>query len=221
MNLPIPPRAATALLVAGFVVSISSDAFARVGETQDAVERRILQPNLGKLYFPPRSKDPKEAKEIERQLVKDERDQPFNDVKEFFPENREGVYWKSAMANQLSNEDGWKVHVFYVGGRSALEAYKRVGEALNEFEIRALLSVNKGSSSWKKTGGSEGIGHEYELEDGSLRASVRGNWLMFFAPRLDGYVIEQQKVAKDLKDKELARQKIEQQAKAPESVTGF
>ena len=226
MNTPISIRGATAVLLLAAVSA--QPLFARVGETQADVERRILQPNLGKVYFRAKEKDTKDKdyRDSERERLKEEREQPFNEARKFFPADvREGIYWKSAIINQLSSDNGWKVHVFYAGGRSALEAYHRVGESLNEFEVRALLAANRGSSSWKKMsndgGGTNGIGYDFELEDGSMRAKQKGDWLMIFSTRLDNYVVEQQKTAKDLKDKETDRLKQEQQAKAPESVTGF
>jgi len=221
VNTPISVRGA----VASLVLLIVSGQFvcARVGETQDTVERRLLQPNLGKQYFRAKDKDNPNA---ERERQREEREQPFATVRTFFPpDTREGIYWKSALASQLSNDNGWKVHVFYAGGRSILEAYRRVGEGLNEFEVRALLAVNRGNSSWKKTaaegGGINGIGYDYELEDGSLRAKQQGNWLMIFSTRLDNYVVEQQKTAKEIRDLDNARLKQDQQGKAPESVMGL
>ncbi|MET0262761.1 MAG: hypothetical protein ABW223_07670, partial [Rariglobus sp.] len=200
---------ATALLIitACFVQPLN----ARVGESQGDVERRILQPNLGKHFF--RAKD-KDNRDNDRQQQREERDQPFFAAKEFFPPDIvEKTYWKSALANQLSNDNGWRVHVFYAGGRSMLEAYRRVGESLNEFEVRALLLANRGASSWRKMssegGGTNGIGYDFELEDGSMRARQQGNWLMIFSTRFDNYVVEQQKIAKEKRDKELAIQKVE------------
>lgn len=223
VNTPVFVRGAVVLSLFA-AVSVQSLS-ARVGETQADVERRILQPNLGKLYFRTKDKE-KDNGQAERERPREEKDLPFNEAKKYFPADvREGVYWKSAVANQLSSENGWKVHVFYAGGRSALEAYRRMGESLNEFEVRALLSANRGASSWRKMsnegGGTNGIGYDYELEDGSMRAKQQGNWLMVFSTRLDNYVVEQQKIAKDLKEKETDRLRLEQQAKAPESVTGF
>jgi hypothetical protein len=222
VNTPTSRVAATLLAVVS-LSSLAPAAFARVGETQDVIERRLLQPNLGKMYF--RTKD-KEGPNAERDRQKEEREQPFGEARKFFPvDTREGVYWKSALANQLSSENGWKVYVFYMGGRSSLEAYRRVGEGLNEFEVRALLAANRGASSWKKIsgegGGTKGIGFDYELEDGSLRARQKGDWLMIFSTRLDMYVIEQQKIAKEIQDKETERLRGEQQIKAPESVMGL
>jgi hypothetical protein len=227
VNTPAP-RIVAALLTAIVSFSLSQPALARVGETQDVIERRIMQPNLGKAFFRAKDKDKdgREARDAERERLREERELPFNEAKKFFPsDTREGVYWKSALANQLSSENGWKVYVFYMGGRSALEAYHRVGENLNEFEVRALLAANRGASSWRKMsaegGGTDGIGYDYELEDGSMRAKHKGDWLMIFSTRLDNYVVEQQKIAKEVKDKERERLKVEQQGKAPESVMGF
>lgn len=210
-------------------------ASARVGESKDAVERRLIQPNLGKQFFRPKDKDgdkgrdkEREARENERERAREERDQPFHEAKKFFPAGTvEGVYWKSAVNGQLSNDNGWKIHVFYAGGVSALEAYRRTGEGitLNEFEVRALLQLNRGGSSWKKVssegGGTNGIGYDYELEDGSMRAKQQGNWLMIFSARMDNYVVEQQKIAKAEKDRDTEKLKKDQQGRVAESVNGF
>ncbi len=212
---------ATSVLV---VLSVFTPALvqARVGETQDVIERRLLQPGVGKLFNTPKPMDPKAAA---RQQQKDAKDQPFHSFEAFLPTDiREGVYWKSAVANQLSNDSGWQIYVFYSGGRSVLEAYKRVGDGLNEFEIKGLLNVNRGTSSWKKNDGSDstaGIDYDYELEDGSLRAKVDGNWFMIFAKKLDAYVVDQKRIAKAVQDRELALQKKEQAVKAPESISGL
>ncbi|MFA6960238.1 MAG: hypothetical protein WC205_05775 [Opitutaceae bacterium] len=221
MTTSIPLRGASALLLLGSIMTLSLHA--RVGETQGVVEGRLLRPNLGKTFFKQKEK---EGPATERERLKEEREQPFNDAKKFFPaDTDERIYWKSALANQLSSDNGWKVHVFYVAGRSVLEGYRRVGEGLNEFEVRALLTANRGASSWKKNssegGGTKGIGYDYELEDGSLRAKQQGNWLMVFSAKLDAYVVDQQKTAKDIRDKESERTKLEQQSKAPESVMGL
>jgi len=196
---------------------------ARIGETQDSLERRILRPGLGKLY--PRVADTAKDKEKERPKKKEE--DPLKDVRAFLPPDgaMEVLYWKSAVANQLSNETGWKIDVMYVGGHSSLEAYGRVGDSLSEFEVRGILSINKGASSWKKSsvdgGGVNGIGYDYELEDGSLRAKQQGNWIIVFSTKLDGYVIQQQLAAKDARDAQREQQKKEQSLKAPESLAGF
>ncbi len=110
------PRVAFSFLTVAVFSCSGLPAFARVGETQEVIERRILQPNLGKLFFRAKDKD-KNPRDAERDRLREEQDQPFNDVKKFFtPDTREGVYWKSALSAQLSNDDGWRVHVFYMGG---------------------------------------------------------------------------------------------------------
>ena len=236
VNLPLTPRVTAALLAGVSFLSLTQQAFARVGETREAIERRLVQPNLGKIFFKPkdsapstgnRDKDKERAeRDAERDRAREEKDQPFSDAKKFFPAGTtEVVYWKSAVGGQLSLDNGWKIHVFYAGGTSAVEAYRRVGDAINEFEIRALLHANRGASSWKKVssdgGGTNGIGYDYELEDGSMRAKLQGNWLMVFSTRVDNYVIEQQKLAKADHDKDQDKQKKEQQGKVGESVNGF
>ena len=218
-----PPSLARALLIFLIGAVPPASLLARVGEPQEAVERRILQPGVGHFYIPAKAKDPRVA---ERERAKEARELPFAEAIHFFPsESKVMLYWKSAVANQLSNDNGWKVIVYYASGRSMLESYNRVGEDLSEFEVRAILAANRGNSSWKKISneGSDttGIGYDYELEDGSLRAKQKGNWLVIFAARLDEYVIAQQKIAKDQEEKDAALQKIEQQKKAPESVIGF
>jgi hypothetical protein len=194
--------------------------YARVGETQEALEKRILQPGLGKLY--PRVPDA--AKDKEKPKKKDE--DPLKDVRALMPvDTREMVYWKSAVANQLSNETGWKIDVLFVGGRSVLEAYHRVGDSLSEFEVRGILGLNKGNSSWKKSGndggGVNGIGYDYELEDGSLRAKQQDSWFIVFSTKLDNYVMQQQVVAKEAKDAMKEQQRRDQALKAPESISGL
>ena len=220
VNTPRLPRRLAAVLAFGVLISPCA-LHARIGETQDVLEKRILRPGLGKLY--PKTTDSSKDNKDGRPKKKEE--DPLKDARGFLPDGSEVLYWKSAVANQLSNDTGWKIDVLYIGGHSSLEAYKRVGDALSEFEVRGLLSVNKGSSSWKKSsndgGGVNGIGYDYELEDGSLRAKQQDNWLIIFSAKLDGYVIQQQLAAKETRDAQREQQKKEQSLKAPESLAGF
>ena len=207
---------------------------ARVGETQEAIEHRLLQPGLGKLY--PRLADspkdnnkdsPKDNnKDGNRERPKKKDEDPLADIRPFLPgDTHEMFYWKSAVANQLSNETGWKIDVLYFNGHSALEAYKRVGDTLSEFEIRGILSVNRGASSWKKIVsdgvGVSGIGYDYQLEDGSMRAKLQDNWIIVFSTKLDNYIVQQQQSAKAANDLLQEQQKRQQALKAPESISGF
>ncbi len=193
---------------------------ARLGEAQATLEKRILQPGVGKLY--PHASEV--SKEKERPKKKDE--DPLKDIRTLMPsDTREMVYWKSAVANQLSNETGWKIEVWFVGGRSALEAYRRVGDSLSEFEVRGILGLNKGNSSWRRNsndgGGVNGIGYDYELEDGSLRAKQQDNWLIVFSTKLDNYMMQQQVAAKASNDALKEQQKRDQALRAPESISGL
>ncbi len=66
---------------------------ARVGEPQDIVERRLLQPNLGRLFF--QSKE-KETPAMERARIKEMKEQPFNEAR--VSGERESVYfWRLGM----------------------------------------------------------------------------------------------------------------------------
>ena len=203
-------------------------AFARVGETQEEFERRLLQPFVGK--FIPRDKpsdSTKEAKDEEQQqqLL---RQQPFHETRPHFPEGtRERKYWKSAVPNMLSNENGWRVHVFFHEGHSVMEAYQRVGDSLNEFEIRNILRANQGSSEWRKIdpdsleSRASAIGCDYQLADGSMRARVVGNWLMVFSTKLDAYVKEQLRIIDENHANQQEEKVRTQQATASGSTSGF
>ncbi len=201
--------------------SLCLPAEARVGETQEEFERRLFQPSVGK--FIPRDKNPNPAREEE--LL---RQQPFHTLRAYFPaEVRERKYWKSAVPNVLSNDDGWRVHVFFQENRSALEAYQRVGDSLSGFEIQNILGANQGSSEWRKIEpGSldalaSAIGCDYELADGSLRARVVGNWLMIFSVAFDNHIKEQirrQDAHRARVEKERLRR---QEINAPGSTSGF
>lgn len=194
---------------------------ARVGETQEEFERRLFQPSVGK--FIPRDKNPDPIKEEEML-----RQQPFNAVRVYFPvEVRERKYWKSAVPNVLSNDDGWRVHVFFQDNRSVLEAYQRVGDVLSAFEIQNILQANRGASEWRKVepGSLEAlasaIGSDYELADGSLRARIAGNWLMVFSVTFDKHVKEQVRRSEDHRARQEKDRLRRQEIKAPGSTSGF
>ena len=208
-----------ALVLLNLVVVIQASA--RLGETQEEFEHRLLQPAIGK--FIPKEKNPDPAKE-EEQL----RQQPFNDVRIHFPEGiRERKYWKSAVPNVLSNENGWRVHVFFQDNRSTMEAYQRIGDTLSDFEIQNILRANQGTSFWQKLdpdspeAHASAIGCDYQLADGSLRARVVGNWLIVYTTRLDTYVKTQLRIINDNNAKQQQEHAIQQQLNAPNSTSGF
>jgi hypothetical protein len=194
---------------------------ARVGETQDEFEHRILQPFVGKFMPKDKSADPAKEEELMRQ-------QPFNDIRDHFPEGiRERKYWKSAVPNMLSNENGWRVHVFFLENRSVLEAYQRVGDSLSQFEIEHLLRANQGNSEWRKLepdsdeAKSSSIGCDYELADGTKRARIIGGWIMVFSTKLDAYVKEQFRLISENRANQQAERLRQQQLNAPNSTSGF
>jgi len=200
---------------------IPFQASARVGETQEELERRILQPSIGK--FIPRDKNPDPAKEEEAM-----RQQPFNDARTHFPDGtRERKYWKSAVANVLSNDNGWRMHVFFQNNRSLLEAYQRVGDSLSEFEIQNILRANQGTSEWRKVESdsdearASSIGCDYQLADGSLRAKIVGNWIMVYSVKLDSYVKDQLRLIDENRASDQAERVRQQQLNAPGSTSGF
>ena len=87
MRLPASAPFVFALLM----LSAASASFARIGENQDEFDRRILQPDIGKLTPKRKSADPANTEQLLRQ-------QPFFTTREHFPPGiRERLYWKSAV----------------------------------------------------------------------------------------------------------------------------
>lgn len=194
---------------------------ARIGESQEEFERRLLRPDVGKFLPRERNPDPLREAEILRQ-------QPFNDVRVHFPAGtREGKYWKSAVPNVLSNDNGWRVHVFFHENCSSLEAYQRVGDALSEFEIRNILTVNQGTSEWRRVepespeAKASVIGCDYQLVDGTRRARVVGNWLLVYATTLDEHVRDQMRTLAENRARAHKERLRQQQEAAPGSTSGF
>ncbi len=230
-------------------------AWARVGETRADIEKRIVQPGVGRiLQGDPASGNPANpanpappgpastpgtgaagtgrrgafggGRGGRAALTLD----PFREIRPFLPKSLvEVTYLKSdapinptapktdvplpPIVNLLNPETCWHQHVLYSSGRSVIEAYVRVGVALSEFEVNGVLALNKGGSVWKKVDNGSvesGIGTEYILDDGSIRAKQDGNALLIFATKVDDYILEQQKGAATV-----------EQGKAPTSVLGF
>jgi len=210
-------------LVAGCLGAGASRAQARIGETQEEFERRLLQPFVGK--FIPRDKNPDPARDEALRL-----EQPFNEARIYFPADiKERKYWKSAVAQQLSNENGWKLHVFFSENRSVLEAYQRVGEELSEFEVTTILNASQGDSKWVKTTDDSGatgaapsaLGYDYERADGKQRARVRGAWLMVYSTEFDRVLQGQRRAAEASAAVEAEERRKDRQKRAPETTAGF
>lgn len=217
MRFPTP--ACITCVLTGLVMATSLSA--RVGETQEEFERRLFQPSVGKFIPKDKNADPGKDEEIQRQ-------QPFNAARAHFPEEiRERKYWKSAVPGVLSNDNGWKVHVFFLANVSVLEAYQRIGDSLSTFEIENILRANQGSSEWKSVerdsleAKASSIGCDYELADGSLRAKVVGNWMMVYSTKLDAHVKEQIRLAEETRMRNQDERTRAQQIAAPGSTAGF
>jgi len=198
---------------------------ARIGDTPEQMAGRMLQPDLGKNFS-----WPKDMSERDRQQML--REHPTTPFTHLLPPKggdwREDIFWKSALRRQLSNEDGWRIHVYYLKGQSVLECYRRVGERLSEAEVNAILNRFRGGATWRKTevkpGADSVIGYGFELGEagnGVLRARQQGDWLIIFHRRFDEYLLERKKLwdaaAAKRKDEE---RKVEEE-RAPVSVEGF
>lgn len=191
---------------------------ARIGESQDDFERRLLQPNMGRFVLRERGADPfVEAEQLRRQ--------PFSSVRAYFPEAlRERKYWKSAVPNMLSNDNGWYVHVFYLDGVSVMEAYQRVGEPLNQFEIRNILAVNQGESEWREVeieAVDTAVGGNFQLIDDSCRALRKDNWLVVFSGDFDRRLKARIVAAEAANATNQAERRQRQMETAPGSTAGF
>lgn len=198
---------------------------ARIGDSPEQMAARMLQPDLGKFFT-----WPKDMSERERQQVI--REHPTAPFAHLLPEKgaewREDIFWKSALRRQLSNEDGWRIHVYYLRGQSVLECYRRVGQRLSEPEVHAILNLIRGNATWRKVDAKPGantvIGYGFELGEpgqGVLRARQQGDWLMIFHRRFDEFLLERKKVWDAEEEKRKAEERAEQEQRAPISVDGF
>lgn len=217
MRPPAPAPFCLALL--GLLIALPASA--RLGESQDDFDRRILQPDVGRFVAKRKNPDPAREEEIQRQ-------QPFFPLNEFFPEGtRERRYWKSAVAKMLHNENGWRIHVFFHDNRSILEAYERAGDTLNEFEIQNILQANRGTSEWNQLYSETGpsldapFGCDYALADGTLKARVIGNWVMIYSTQLETHVKNRLRVLRESEAAKQAERIRQQQLTAPESTSNF
>lgn len=200
---------------------------ARIGDTPEQMSARLLQPNLGKNFTWPKDLRPQEK---ERQ----QKENPLSNLMHLFPTSaedwREQIFWKSALHRQLSEDDGWRVHVYYLKGRSVVELYRRVGQPLNDFEIHGILGRMRGNQTWRRVPKKEGpatdslIGYDFELgEDGAeaLRARRQGDWLIVYHKRFDDYLAARKARWEETEALRKAEQAVEQEKTAPVSVEGF
>jgi hypothetical protein len=205
--------------------SATGVALARIGDTPEQMAGRMLQPNMGRYFSWPKDMP-------ERERTKQENENPLKQHAYLLPtaggEWQEQIYWKSALKSHLSGESGWRIHVYYYKGRSAVELYRRVGESLNDFEVTAILARLRGAETWRKVdrkqNGDTVLGYDFELGDEAapvLRARRQGDWLVIFNARFDAFLVER-KARWD--ENEATRKEAErklQAEKAPESVEGI
>lgn len=190
---------------------------ARLGETQAAIEARLLAANVGLRMPSEDAGDPR---------VRHDRP-PYEASLGFLPSDaRVARYWKSALSRQISKTDGWEIHVVLVGGVSVLEAYKRVGSGLSEFEVNGLLNLHKGGSRWmrvasEQTADSSVLRHTLAREDGEFRANRQGNWFMIFSTKLDEFAVARQAEARAEAERRREEQRKIDAQRAPESLAGF
>ncbi len=198
---------------------------ARIGDTPEQMAGRMLKPDLGKYFTWPKDMSA-------RDLQQAQREHPTTPFVHLLPprgnEWREDIFWKSSLSRQLSNDDGWRVHVYYFKGQSVLECYRRVGQRLSEPEVNAILSRLRGGSTWRKVevepGADSVIGYGIELGEpgsGMLRARQQGNWLIIFHRRFDEYLLERKKLWDADEEKRKAEERKLQEERAPVSVEGF
>lgn len=214
-------RALKFLLV---VLAGTLTAEARIGDSPDQMAGRMLRPDLGK-YFSWREFDER----TRERMVKENPITPFlHLMPQKGDEWREDVFWKSALSRHLSNEDGWRVHVYYLRGQSVLECYRRVGNVLSEAEVNAILARLRGGDVWrkeeKKSGPDTVLGYGYQLGQGSnvsLRARQQGDWLIIYHKRFDDFLMERKKLWDADEQKRKAEERTEQEKRAPVSVEGF
>jgi len=128
-----------------------------------------------------------------------------------------GRLWESAGnrgRRPIRRPEGWLVYVVYYRGQSVLEYYLR-SQSISPFEERGLLSLNGEFDKWKR--GRLPSSKEFRsvdvlpvnryLEDGSLYASVGGDHVVIYNPRLDELIVE--------------RRNEMQRKEAPASLIGF
>lgn len=182
---------------------------ARIGESRESIERRLFASG-GIVY-----RD--EAIETERR-----KGMPYLRYMEYLPDSADvRIYFKTPDGRRPTSSEleakrmltGWDLHVVYVGGKSAIEVYKR-SQGLTEFEFNHLLALHAEGSYWKRPNKEEmaekvsAFGFEMIRSDGRVRAKkMGGDGLIFIDSEIDSRLAEMN--TSDLLEK------------APVSVQGF
>lgn len=228
MVYPLTARRSLRLAALVLAMLASSVAEARIGDTPEQMAARLVQTNVGKVFYWPKDTT---AREKEKQQ-KENPLFPFNHLLPAAAEDwKEQIFWKSALHRQPSDEDGWRVYVYYLKGRSVVELYRRVGSPLNEFEIAGILGRMRGGQAWRRVAKKEGekqtdtiLGYDYELgAEGAevLRARKQGDWLVVFHKRFDDYLAARKSRWEEAEAQRKSELASEQEKTAPASVDGF
>lgn len=180
---------------------------ARVGESKEALERRLF--GSGGIIYRDAAVESSRRKGM-----------PYNKYLDFLSSSADvRIYYKTAdgrrpMASELEEkrvQAGWDVHVLYIGGKSVLEIYKR-SQSMSEYEMNYIIALQGGGPGWKKVAKEElapsAFGYDMESGDGSVRAKkMGGDSLLFVDAKIDIGLAE-------MKTNDLLE-------KAPVSVNGF
>ncbi|MGC6504987.1 MAG: hypothetical protein ACON39_00245 [Coraliomargaritaceae bacterium] len=195
----------------GLFVWLNPSVEARIGESRDSLERRLL--NAGGIVY----RD--DVVESNRR-----RNMPYMKFLEFMPDSTDlRIYYKTIDGRKPKSSDmeeqrvhpGWDIHVLYVRGVSMLEVYKR-SQPMTDPEMKLLLATLAQGSYWKKVDktateeaeGDSAFGFDMERHDGKVRGKKIGQTtVMIFDSALDI---------------RLAEMRVEDdQERAPASVNGF
>lgn len=204
----------TFLSLCGLFLSVHPTVEARIGESRDSLERRLL--NAGGIVY----RD--DVVEANRR-----RSMPYLKFLEFIPDSVDvRIYYKTIDGRKPKSSDmeekrvhpGWDIHVLYIRGVSMLEVYKR-SQPMTDPEMKLLLATLAQGSYWKKvdTTAAEAAGEEkkvsafgfdMERNDGKVRGKKVGQTtVMIFDAALDT---------------RLAKMQVEDdQERAPTSINGF
>jgi len=162
---------------------------ARIGESRHGLESRLLR-SSGIVY-----RD--DAIEANRR-----RGMPYLQYLPYIENSVDvRIYFKTADGRKPTSSemeerrmaDGWDLHVVYVGGKSAIEVYKR-SRGITDYEMNELLARQAGGAYWtRKEKPKEGeevppsaFGYEMVRSDGAIRAKrLGGDSLLFVQSDID------------------------------------
>jgi len=208
-------KLATALIALLTLCSLPSTSHARVGESRNELEGRLLQDRTA-VKVP--------SRQVEALLM--HRTVPYRWIYEYLPSGSEHeLYYKPADDNRASTTDldvefpdGWMLHVIYYKGQSVFEAYRRNGSAMSSFEEEGILMRHKNGSHWSRVGErgvtDSAIGYNFERADSGLRALKRGEYLILYRPEFDLGIKKQA-------DEAQAEAEALAKENAPDSLQGF